>query len=318
MYSDRAHNLLAIYETCLKARFLDERLQQTYFHDGTWTSGFFSGIGTEVGQALVAGPLLHDDYLVPHYRDYAAVIQKGMPLDDLAALLRGEKAGSSKQIYSSTLPQDLLHNIYGTSILLGINFSIAVGLALAKKIKNQPGIVVQFFGDGTASRSAFGSALNLASLWNLPILFVCRNNGVSIESTVREMSSTPTIAERAQGYAVQAETANSAEPLALYERAEQAIGYVRENKRPYLLEILERRFSMHAVRYAAEPFLAKMIPANEDPLEKFAEALRELRVPNADIEQCGNNAKNAVDAAFAKAKTASQVPADEFYSIFYE
>ena len=310
--------LLSIYETCYKTRLLDERLQQAYFRDGARMQGFFSGIGTEIGQALVAGLLLHDDYLVPHYRDYAAVIQKGMPLDDLVALLRGKKAGPSKRIYTTTLPQNIPHNIYGTSIILGINFSIAVGLALAKKMKGEPGIVVQFFGDGTASRSTFGSALNLASLLDLPMLFVCHNDGVSIESTIRDTSSTPTIAERAQGYAIQAETVSSAEPLTLYERAERAVAFVRENAKPYLFEIAERRFPSHAVRYSAEPFLTAMIPTGEDPLNRFAKALRELQIPDADIEQCEQNAKNAVDKAFMRAEASSPVPENELYSVFHE
>ena len=211
--------LLVAYENCLKARFLDDRLQREYFSDTERIPNFFSGIGSEVGPGIVACLLDRHDYLVPHYRGFAALLAKGLQPNVIAREFFSKKMALSKRRMDATPPADPTHHISGSSMILGANFSIALGLAFARVFKKESGIVMHIFGDGEASRSTFGSALNLASLRKLPLLFVCENNGVSIASKLKEMSSTSTVALRAKGYGILGETVRDTKPLDLYRRA---------------------------------------------------------------------------------------------------
>lgn len=320
--SNKISELLRVYENCVKCRYLDERLQQLFYQYKNMPNRglrvLFSGIGAEVGSSMVSVLLMTEDCIIPHYRGFAEILGKGITIKSIAAEIFRRKTGSGKGIGDASPFRDVEHNIYGSSIVLGANFSIAVGLGFAVKFKKEPGIVVQFFGDGEASRSTFGSALNLASVWQFPILFVCKNNNISIDTKIEEMSSTETIAERAHGYNLNSETVSDLEPIRLYEAVQKSISYVREEGKPFLLEILERRFATHTTRLDDSPFLGSMIAPQEDPLRQLENALKNLGVSEDELSVYQRRVLAAVDAEIAAVLFDPMLSQEEFFSIYYE
>lgn len=317
--------LKSIYRNCLISRHLDERLQEIYHAYAntmaewkTMTRFVNCAIGNELGQSAVAAFLKKEDAIIPRYRGYAAVLAKGIAPERIAAEVLRKKTGTAKGLGDTSAFHDTELNICGHSSLLGSNFSVAVGLAFAKKFQNEPGIVVHFFGDGEASRIPFGATLNLASLWQLPLLLVCENNGVSMHSNISEMSSTETMAEHAAGYRVSAEIVFEKKPLQLIARAKEIIAKVREDRKPFLLEIIQRRFVSHSSRYDTEPFLGAQISRDEDPLVLFEDELEKLGMQEPELLVCKQNAARLVDEAIEKAKAAEPLTKEEFLSIYCE
>lgn len=309
--------LRAIYANCLRSRRLDEELQRLY-HARQGVRVCFGAVGNEVGASVIASLLGPEDILVPRYRGYAAVLAKGMPMALITGEMFGKRTGSAKGTGDVSAFKDWEHNICGHSATLGANFSITVGLAFALKYRHKPGIVVQLFGDGESSRNSFAGALNLASLWNLPILFVCENNGVSIDVPAAQMSATPTIAERAKGYAIPADMAREIEPLTLFEHARTAISRVRQDHAPFLFEIVEKRFTSHSSNYDSKPLTGAMIPEAEDPLATLKAALLGLGATNAELEILVLHAEKEVAAALEAAATETPLSEKDLFSLYHE
>ena len=170
MLPDDLQKLWLLYENCLKARCLDEKLQEVYHN--TRKGILFSGVGSEVGPAAVASLLKQDDYLIPRYRGYAALIAKGVPIERIAGEKLQRSIGTAMGIGDASPYRYAQCGVAGNTIVLGGGFAIAVGLALSFKLKKEDRIVAIFFGDGEASRNTLGGALNLASLWGLPLFFL--------------------------------------------------------------------------------------------------------------------------------------------------
>ena len=317
--------LLRIYINCLISRSLDETLQE-YFHGDSEEQRPGSGrirvahpaIGNELGPSAVAAFLRNEDFLIARYRGYAALLGKGMSPERIVAEMLRKRTGSSKGLGHHALFHDTDHAIFGSSLILGSNFSTAVGLAFAKKIKKEPGIVVLFFGDGEASRLPFCGALNLAALWGLPLLLVCENDGVSLDASIRETSATPTIAERAKGFRVECATLPMTDPLALAARAKEIVENVRERQKPFLLEILEERYAPQSTLYTDKPFLGEMIPREKDPLALFEKELARLGIDRSVLASRKADVERALGAAKDAAEQAEQISEDEFLAIYHE
>ncbi len=310
--------LLTIYENCLTARSLDEHLQKLFYSGEVPVALFMSGVGAEVGSGTVATLLQPHDSLIPHYRGFAEIVSKQMPVEKIAAEILRKKTGPSKGVGDSCPFHDVERNVFGSSMVLGTKFSIAIGIGLGMKLKNDPGIIAVFFGDGESSRSTFGSALNLASLWELPILFVCRNNSVSINATIEKMSSTKTIAERAQGYDVSTATVQDTDWEQLYEKSKESIAFVRNKRRPFLLEIEERRFTSHTVKSPKGAFFSDMIPNNEDPLHCLERALLKTGVPSEDLSKRKKKITALVETSIQSALETGSLSPEDILSTYYE
>ena len=310
------HELLRVYENCIKSRLLDEKLQELYYEGRTHI--LFSGIGAEVGPSIIAALLEQNDYLIPHYRGYAAILGRGVQIEKIVGEKLGKNIGLTRGIGDAAPFRDPEHNILGYTINLGTNFSIAVGVGLAIKLKKENRIVAIFFGDGEASRNTLGGALNLAALWRLPILFVCLNNGVSISTPVNEISSTKTIAERAKGYNVEAETISEINIPRLYERTKKIVTHARDEKHPFFLEIIQKRFPPHSSNYGDRPFRGSMIPKDKDPLSHLKMFLHRSGISDIELLESREKTNNVIESAFAKVLSEKSLSKEDFFSIYHD
>lgn len=310
-------NLLVVYENCIKSRYLDWKLHQLW-QNHIKPRSIFSGRGAELGPSIVSLLLEKEDYLIPYYRGFAQFLGKKIDPVKITAELFGKKNGASKGIGDSSSFRDPSCGIPGYTINLGAMFPVSIGIAFAVKFKNEKRIVAHCFGDGEASRTTFSSALNLASLWDLPILYVCFNNGVSISSEFKEMSSTNTISERAKGYGMEGETLYENDPLLLYKKTNQIINEIRRTKRPFLLEIVQKKFAPHSTVYAEHPENPEPIPTNEDTILILKSVLVKNGADQKTLDDIENKSTYIIDKAIEIALRDEPISNDEFFSIYYE
>lgn len=309
--------LMRIYDNCWRARFLDKTLRQVL--PAEFQRSFFSDYGAELGPSITSLLLRKEDYLIPQYRGFSAFLGKGITPERIAGELFRKKIGTTKGLGDSTSFRDPALGIPGYTINLGAMFAVSVGLAFAVKFKNEDRIVAHCFGDGEASRTVFGSALNLASLWELPILFVCFNNGISIETPMGKMSSTKNIADRASGYNLEGETISDTEPLHLYERTKGAIEEIRKSNKPFLLEILGKRPVPHSVIDTKDVNTFPAVPEAEDPVLIFEKMLIEkFNIKFDTLRNLKERAASSVTDAVKRAEASEEPSLEEFLTIYQE
>jgi len=312
-----------IYKVMLISRILDEEVRSLYLRrDPALKRPYlYSGKGQE-GAASIASLLTENDYLFPHpYRGFTHLIAKGVPLEKIVGeyfckqtgMLRGFGDVGGFYYYPE-------RGIVGASTILGGNFAIVIGMALAIKKNGGNKIIAIFFGDGEASRSTFGSAINLASLWQLPILFVCENNGLAISVPVEKMSSTHYIAERARGYRIDSVTFDGTEMLPMLKSAEVIVRKVREKKTPHLIEVLTPRFEGHVFaeeRLKRDEQIRKTL--RDDPLLVIERELVEQNIMKQHtLDEIREEVKREAQRAVTEALAAPQSAIDEFNSFYHE
>lgn len=308
--------LFSIFNLCFTSRILDVSLQEL-FNKGLVTRVVFSGVGTEVYPTIIANIMSKTDYLIPRYRGYAPLLAKGLSPYRIACEILRKSSGPAKGIGDVGSLHDIDLRIVGQSGVLGSMFGVALGIAYSLILRKEPNIVVHFFGDGEASRSSFGSALNLAALWKLPILFVCENNKYSMFTDGSHMSATPRIADRASGYGVEAETFTNPEPMYFYNRVLKIVNSIRNSRRPFLLEIIQPKFAPHSslegtVGNTLNPYL------QSDPLDSLEQKLIQLGVTLEELEERKQSITRSIQLTIIKALSGKALNPKEFLALYGE
>ena len=235
--------LLEIYALMVRSRILDQTLLQSR-KDKENKPLVFSGIGQEAGPATIVSLLKERDYLLPHYRGYAAVLAKGVDLRAIVAEVYGKKTGIADGIGGFTNYPDPVHHVSGHGSVMGSVFPAAVGHGLAARYRKDGSIVAAFFGDGSATRGTFWGSLALSTLWKLPILWVCENNAFSL-STRSERLAVTSLTTQASAMGVKARRINGNSVLEIFGAAKKAIARVRAESQPFFLELATYRVTGH-------------------------------------------------------------------------
>ncbi|NJD25820.1 MAG: thiamine pyrophosphate-dependent dehydrogenase E1 component subunit alpha [Betaproteobacteria bacterium] len=213
------------------------------------TAGTVPGTCTSVGQEAAAvgvvNALAADDLILTNHRSAGHLLARGADPGRLLAEVMGRSdgycGGRSGSLHISV--REL--GVVLTSTIVGAELALAPGVALAQTMRNQPGIVVCFFGDGAACEGSFHESLNLAALWNLPILYVCENNQWQAFVHRREAMSREHVSSWAQSYGIAASTVDGNDVSAVLAAATNAAAQVRASQRPYLLETWTYRTRGH-------------------------------------------------------------------------
>ncbi|QRY42745.1 thiamine pyrophosphate-dependent dehydrogenase E1 component subunit alpha [Mycolicibacterium boenickei] len=244
MTPPNAKTLLGIYRTAALIKLTDEKIRSLLM-SGEIALSYYSPRGQEIVAAATAASLRPEDYVVTTYRGIHDQIAKGVPLRLLLAEYFGKVTGSCK---GKGGPMHVTHPESGVMLTTGIvgsGLPIANGLALAAVLRNEPRVVIVNFGDGASNIGAFHEALNLASLWKLPVVFLCQNNGFAEHTTYANGTSCANIADRAVGYGVPGVTVDGDTPEEMYAAAANAIARARAGDGPTLLEAKTFRFMGH-------------------------------------------------------------------------
>ena len=242
-------------------------------------------VGEEAANVGAMLALNDDDLLTSNHRGHGQAIAKGIDLNGMMAEILGKYTGTCKGKGGSMHIADLDKGILGANGMVGGGFGLATGAAMRNKYLKTDDVAVCFFGDGAANEGNFHECLNMASIWNLPVVFVNENN-LFAESTPQWYSSgSPTIAERAQAYNMPGVRVNGKDLFAVYQVAKEAVERARRGDGPTLIEAITYRnhghFEGDEQKYKAPDGIEKEW-ADVDALEVFRDLVTEKGILSQD------------------------------------
>lgn len=209
------------------------------------------GLHTTPGQeaAIVGACMALDDadYMVGTHRSHGHPIGKGAGLDRLMAELLGRTTGVNRGKGGSMHLSDFSVGSLGETSIVGSGFPVATGAALGSKMQKNGKIALCFFGDGASSEGTFHESLNIASIWKLPVIYFCENNGYAISTPAHQTVSVADIAVRAAGYDMPGHVVDGQDVMAVYEVTAAAAARARAGEGPTLIEAKTYRFDEHAI-----------------------------------------------------------------------
>jgi pyruvate dehydrogenase E1 component alpha subunit len=278
-------------------------------------------IGEEAIATGVMANLRKDDWITSTHRGHGHALAKGASPDRMMAELFGRKTGYCKGKGGSMHIADFSVGMLGANGVVGGGYNIAVGAGISSMIKQTDQVAVCFFGDGASNRGTFHEALNLASIWKLPVLFVNENNQYASTTPTSYHLSAVHVADRAQGYGMEGCTVDGNNVIEVYNAASYLIDRARKGKGPALLECLTYRVKGHFVgdpeKYRAREEVQNQQKTN-DPIERFSSFLLENKlIENAEIEKLRTEAQAEIEAAvqFAEASPYPE-PEDAMNDLF--
>ena len=236
--------LLWIYTKMNEIRKFEEKAFKL-FEENKLRGSVHLYIGEEAIAATVISLLRDTDYITSTHRGHGHGIAKSGDLKRAMAELMGKETGFCKGRGGSMHIADLKKGNLGANAIVGGGIPIAVGGALAAKLKGTDHVAVSFFGDGASNQGTFHESINLASVWKLPAIFVCENNGFGISVPVSTSTSVKDISIRSKGYDIPGVTVDGNDVLAIYDAAEKAIKRAKDGKGPTLIECKTYRWKGH-------------------------------------------------------------------------
>jgi pyruvate dehydrogenase E1 component alpha subunit len=276
-------------------------------------------IGEEAIATGVIHQLLPEDSIVATYREHGQALVRGVSADSIMAEMFGKVEGCARGRGGSMHLFDAKTRFCGGNAIVGGGLPLALGLALADKMQNRKAVTVCFFGEGAMAEGEFHESLNLAGLWQLPVLFVCENNLYAMGTALRYTESKTELASKGDAYGIANAVVDGMDLLAVDEAARKAIAATREGK-PFLLECRTYRFRAHSM-FDAELYRTKDEVAEwkkRDPIPLFFEAMKAAKVlSDADLQAVEAEAAKEVDAAVAFAEAGTWEPVSDLTRFVY-
>ncbi|WP_158849635.1 thiamine pyrophosphate-dependent enzyme [Algibacter sp. L1A34] len=270
--------LLALYKNMLKTRLIEEKML-VLLRQGK-ISKWFSGIGQEAISVGVTMALKPNEYILPMHRNLGVFTTRNIPLRRLFAQWQGKLSGFTKGRDRSFHFGTQEYKIIGMISHLGPQLGVADGIALASKLKDKKEVTVVFTGEGGTSEGDFHEALNVASVWQLPVLFCVENNGYGLSTPTNEQYNCVNIADRGQGYGIESHIIDGNNIVEVYTKVNEIAESVRNNPRPILIE-----FKTFRVRGHEEASGTKYVPnklleswSKKDPIHNFESFLKENNI----------------------------------------
>jgi pyruvate dehydrogenase E1 component alpha subunit len=204
-------------------------------------------IGEEAVAVGVMDALADEDSVVSTYREHGHALARGIPMDAVMAEMFGKVTGTSRGRGGSMHLFDVSRGFYGGNAIVAGGLPLAVGLALGHQLQRRPGVTVCFFGDGAVAEGEFHESLNLAALWNLPVLFVCENNLYAMGTALERELAMTDLALYASAYGIPAWPVDGMDVEAVDLAARRALDAVRGGEGPAFLEMRTYRFRAHSM-----------------------------------------------------------------------
>lgn len=313
--------LLGFYETMLTIRAFENKAVEL-FADNQLPGFVHLYLGEEAVATGVCGSLTDKDYITSTHRGHGHLLAKGGKVDLMMAELFGKATGYCKGKGGSMHIADVELGILGANGIVGAGQPISAGAAFACQYKKTDAVAVCFFGDGASNRGTFHEALNMASIWKLPLVFVCENNMYGISNCQRNHMQITDVSDRAGAYGIPGVTVDGNDVIAVYEAAAAAIARARKGDGPSLIECKTWRWRGH---FEGDPGAYKDPAEQEawlekDPIPRFARKLVELTyASSAELDEI----KAKVDAQIAAAIKFSQdspypAPEDALTDVYAE
>ena len=305
--------LVDLYKAILKPRMIEEKML-ILLRQGK-ISKWFSGIGQEAISVGVTSAMEQEEYILPMHRNLGVFTTKDIPLNRLFAQFQGKMSGFTKGRDRSFHFGTQDYKIVGMISHLGPQLGVADGIALANKLQENGQITAVFTGEGGTSEGDFHEALNVAAVWDLPVIFIVENNGYGLSTPTSEQFRCEQIAHRGKGYGMEAYTIDGNNILEVYSTIASLREDLKKNPRPILLECMTFRMRGHeeasGTKYVPQELMDEW--AKKDPLENFEQYLKEEKVLNDEqiaVFRADNKKEinDALEIAFAeKSVTANTV-----------
>lgn len=304
--------LVRLYSALLLPRLVEERML-LMLRQGK-LSKWFSGIGQEaisVGATLALDP---DEFILPLHRNLGVFLNRKVPLWRVLCQIRGTASGFTQGRDRSFHFGTLEHHIIGMISHLGPQMGVALGTALSHLLEKERKVTLVFSGEGGTSEGDFHEALNVAAVWNLPVIFLIENNGYALSTPTAEQYSCERLSERAIGYGIEGVTIEGNDVLEVFSTVSRYAQEIRENPRPVLIEALTFRMRGHeeasGVKYVPEELMSTW--SERDPIRVFEEFLRHSAILDApQIAEIRRGVQEYVESELERAEQDSPVQSSE-------
>jgi pyruvate dehydrogenase E1 component alpha subunit len=297
----------SLFEEMVRARVFDERAFSLQRQG--WMSGYPPFRGQEASQVGAASAMADADWLVPTYRSNAMLLARGVPMADVLRFRRGYSEFASGHDVP-VLPQ---------AVPIASQIPHAVGLGMAADHRGTDEAVVCYFGDGATSQGDFHEALNVAGVFEAPVVFLCENNGWAISTPESMQTASETIAAKADAYGIEGRRVDGTDPLATRETVAAALERARGGE-PVLVESLTYRHGPHTTSDDPDRYDDRAdVPEwrTRDPIERFEAYLAPAGVVDEETEEAARDAAaSEFETARADAETAERDPGDLFDHVY--
>ena len=296
--------LLDIYYNMIRIRRFEETVKEKHGKEIVGPAHLY--IGEEAVATGVCSNLSHEDLVTSTHRGHGHTLAKGANLRKAFAELYGKETGYCKGRGGSMHLADFNIGMLGANGVVGGGFNIATGAALTQQILGKKNVVVCFFGDGASNRGTCHEAVNLAALWNLPVVYVCENNGWASTTNSIDSTAVVNVSDRAKGYGIKGVTVDGNDVFAVYNAAQKLIDAARNGNGPAILEAKTYRIEGHFLgdpqkyRTASEVEEWKL---NNDPINRFLKAVKESGdISQEEINEVDKRVENEIADAISFAQ----------------
>jgi TPP-dependent pyruvate/acetoin dehydrogenase alpha subunit len=286
-------------------RYFEEKAEDLYVR-GLVHGTMHLSIGMEAGSVGSISTLRPDDLIIHHHRGHGHTIAKGANLVTMFAEFLGREAGYCRGRGGSMHIADIPGGNLGATGVVGGGIPTAVGIALALQMRRSSQILLSYFGDGASNEGEFHESLNMASIWKLPVVFICDNNQYGMSMHVTKVMNIKNISERAASYGIPGKTVDGNDVLAVYEAVLEADERARSGQGPSLIDCLSYRWRGHS---KSDRNLYRTPQEIEEwkgkcPIKRFKQVLIDGMVMTSDeAEAIDQAAKAAIDRAAEQALT---------------
>jgi 2-oxoisovalerate dehydrogenase E1 component len=303
-------SLLDLYKRILKPRLIEEKML-ILIRQGK-VSKWFSGIGQEAISVGVTAVLDKDEYILPMHRNLGVFTGRDIPLHRLFSQWQGKANGFTKGRDRSFHFGTQEYKIIGMISHLGPQLGVADGIALANKLKKNGKVTAVFTGEGATSEGDFHEALNIASVWELPVMFIIENNGYGLSTPTNEQYRCENLADKGKGYGMESHIIDGNNILEVYNLLSELKASMIEKPRPVLLEFKTFRMRGHeeasGTKYVPQELMDQW--AIKDPVENYRKYLKDIAVLTEDFDTALRaEIKKEIDESLALANAEPEIEA---------
>ena len=306
------NQLIELYQQLLLPRMIEEKML-VLLRQGK-ISKWFSGIGQEAISVGLTMALDQDEWIMPLHRNLGVFTARKMPLQKLFMQWQGNKEGYSKGRERSFHFGTNEHHICGMISHLGPQLALADGVALAYQLRKENKVAVAFSGDGGTSEGDFHEALNVAAVWDLPVIFIIENNGYGLSTPVNEQYRCARLVDKAKGYGMEGVRIDGNDVLAVYDTIKGVREYCIENQKPYFIECMTFRMRGHeeasGIKYVPKELIEEW--GRKDPIKNFEQYLIATNVINEmKVAELRNEFKEMIEADLLEAFKVTEFIVDQ-------